>query len=204
MDIQADTVLVYLGNVDERYSRQEQLDHCKKAVKEWGLPAIGRRVYEHNEIDELVESLRGTELVMLPRLGMLAVDRQRGVGKRFLTNLLRVTTRKSDIVDVCAGIASIDYDEWIKHIDITHNKLVNGRKVSSEEAKIKRALRNPRGLENHWTNHVKKTDPERFNRVAQHWRDPRLTADEAIEQSPDVELGRASRSMWQRVFGNRT
>lgn len=204
--IEAKTVLVYVCNIDERYARKDQLQHCKDAVKQHELPAIGRSVYEHDELDALIDNLRGrgTELVMLPRLSMLAVHRGRGVGNRFLKNLLRITTRKASIMDISEGITTYDYKKWMAHIDVTENKLVNGRSLSTERSKQMRTQINERGLANHWTEHIQKTDPERFNRLAQHWRDPRLTAKEAIEQSPDPELKNASRRMWERIFSNRT
>lgn len=206
MTIETKVVLVYLCNIDERYKCEDQLQHCHDAVKKFDLPAIGRGIYEHKELDVLIKHLRGngTELVMLPRLSMLAVHRGRGVGNRFLKNLLQVTTKKASIMDVSEGITTHDFNKWMKHIDVTENKLVNSRPLSTERSKQMRSQINKRGLENHWTEHIRKTDPERFNRVAQHWRDPRLTAKEAMAQSPDEELKNASRKMWERIFGNRT
>ena len=204
MQFDTDYTLVFLGKLD-RYPRDEQLDDCNKAVKEFGLPKFDRAIYEHNEFDNLLHDCRKNELVMLPKIDAIALGRSRGVGKRFLMNVIRLTNETHIILDVKAGISSLDIDQWYDHIERTRNQLVNGRKLSSEEAKLLGKMpktRNKRGLFKHWTEHVSTED---FNRMAQHWRDPHIkSARDAIASAPDEELRKASQSMWERIFGGRT
>ena len=194
--------MVFLGDLD-RYPREEQLADCRKVAKELGLPAIGRSIYEHKEFDDLLHDLRGNELVMVPKLETLAVTRGRGVGKRFLMNLIKVTNQSQIIMDVRAGIHSGQLDDWYGHVETTRNYLVNGRKKSSEEMKLLRNIpRSKRGLVKHWTKHV---STEEYNRMAQHWRDPDFdSAQQAIDASPDEELRSASIRTWERIFKGRT
>lgn len=206
MTTEPETTFVYFGDIDDRYPRDEQLADCIKEVKELDLPSIGRSIYEHNELEKLINNLRRDGLLLLPKLEMLAEYKGRGVGKRFLMNLINVTSNTFIVRDVHAELTSHDGRKWMDHIEKTRKSLTNGRKVSSEQAKLKNKLRHSKpGLVKHWKEHIKVREPDRFTRMAQHWRDPAFnSAEDAIAESPDDELENASVRTWERIFGGRT
>lgn len=202
MTIEAKATLVFLGKID-RYPRDDQLDDCRKFAKAMGLPAIGRAVYEHTEFDELRGGCRGNEVVLLPRLDVLGLGKGRGIGNRFLTSLLKLTNQTMVIMDVHNGLSSQEFDAWYEHVETTLNRLTNSRKLTKEQAsKLGSLPRTKPGIVEHWTSYV---DRDVFERMAQHWRDPRhANAKAAIGSFPDEELRKASRKTIERIFGNRT
>ena len=202
MTIDAAATLIYLGEID-RYPREKQIEDCHKAVKELGLPAIGRSIYECSEFDALRGICRGNEAVLLPRLDVLAERKGRGIGTRFLINLLKLTNETMIIMDVHACINSREFNKWYEHAESTRNRLVNSRNVTSDHAKLLGQLRHTKpGIVEHWTEYA---DRDVFKRMAQHWRDPKhKNAKAAIDSFPDDELRKASRKTVERIFGTRT
>ena len=57
------------------------------------LPAIERSVYEQNDLSDLLNNLRGNEAVLLPSIDVLGERKGRGIGERFLINLLKLTNQ---------------------------------------------------------------------------------------------------------------
>ena len=196
------TTFAFLGKID-RYSRDEQLSDCHRAVKELDLPDIGRSIYEHNELTAMLRNLRNNEAVLLPRVDVLAERKGRGIGTRFLTNLLKLTNQTRIIIDVHAGINSHDYAPWYEHVEVARNRLTNTRKPTKDHMKLLGTLRHTKpGIVEHWTKYV---DKETFKIHAQCWRDPEhKNAKIARDSFPDEELRKASRKTIERIFGNRT
>lgn len=202
MTIDAKATFVFLGEID-RYPRDKQLEDCRKLAKMLDLPKIDRSIYEHTEFDALRSDLRGDEVVLLPRIDVLAERNGRGIGTRFLTNLVKLTNETMIIMDVHQGITSRDFDKWYEHIELTRNRITNSRKPSKGHMSLMGTLRHSKpGIVEHWTEYA---DKELYRRMAQHWRDPRhKNAGDAIESFPDEELRKASRKTIERIFGNRT
>lgn len=211
LTINVNATLVYLGNVDDRYPRDEQLADCRKVVKELELPAIGRAIYEHGKLRDLIKDLSGNELVLLPDLKVLAEYRGKGVSDRFLFNLIAVISRTYMVMDAHNRLNSHDGDKWIQHVKATRDVLTNSRPLSSDDAtkrakaSHKKKVKAKPGIVRLWKKHVKVKDPEKFERMASHWRDPdHDNAQDAIDSFPDDELLKASRKTIERIFGNRT
>ena len=190
--------LVYLGVIKE-YSRDEQLADCRKFVKASGLPAIGRRVYEPNEFDELLNSLRGNECVVLPTLEVLAVERGKGVGKRFYSNLANVISKSMLVVDVEANIRSSS-EEWQPHVDRVAGSLINGRPLPT--ARASEMGRRSRGIVARWR---RKKGTTEYLEAAKIWSNTSVytPAEVAIENLPDEKLRGLSKESIQRIFKSR-
>ena len=189
--------LVYLG-VLKHYKRDDQLADCRKVVKELGLPAIGRRVYEHNEFDDFVKSLRGNEFAVLPTLEVLGGERGRGVSRRFYNNLATVEGKGSIILDAETKTRS-DGDSWRALVDRVAGSLINGRPLPSARASDMAKRKN--GLIGRWQR--KKGTPE-YLEAAKIWSNLSISpAEVAIENLPDEKLRGLSKESIQRIFGSR-
>ena len=202
VEFDARTTYVLLGKID-RYPRDSQLEDCQKAVKTMKLPAIGDSIYEHDEMKQILRDLRGDEALVLPRLDVAGEHMGRGVGNRYLNNIIMLTNQTHVIIDVHESIMSHDYGDWYEHIKATYRRLTNSRKPTpGHNKKIGKLKPTKPGIVRHWTEYV---DEETFTRNAQHWRDPHhANAEEAIATLPDEELREASKRTIERIFGNRT
>ena len=202
VNIDVRTTFVFLGKLD-RYPRENQLVDCQKFVKEMKLPAIGDSIYECDEMKQMLKDLRGSVALVLPRLDVVGEQKGRGVGNRFLSNMIKLTNQALVIIDAHKNITSHDYHDWYMHIDTTLGRLTNSRKKTREQmSKLGKIPRKKPGIVKHWTDYV---DKETFDRNAQHWRDPRHdNAEAAIASFPDEELRLASKRTIERIFKNRT
>lgn len=141
---------IYLGDID-RYSRDDQFANCLNAVKEMKLPAIGDSIYEHHEMKEMLRNVRGDVAVVLPRLDVMGEHKGRGVGNRFLSNMIMVTNQAHVIIDMHKGITSHDYGEWYSHIKTTLGRLTNSRKPTpGHHRKIGKLRPTKPGIVQHW------------------------------------------------------
>lgn len=208
MKFEVSATLVYLGEID-RYPRDKQISDCKNAAIDLELPAFGRSIYEHDELGEMIKHMKKSEAVLLPRLDVVGERKGRGVGNRFLDNMIKLTNQSAVIIDVHGDgitqgpLTSHNYTRWYEHIKTTRNRLTNSRKpTEGHNKKIGKLSPTRPGIVKHWKEYV---DREVFERNAQHWRDPRIpNAQAAIETFPDLELRKAARKTIERIFGNRT
>ena len=140
---------------------------------------------------------------LLPRLDVLGHGKGRGIGNRFLFNLVKLTNETRIIADVHKDLTSQEYDAWYEHAESTLHRLTNSRKTTKQQAgKLGSLPRTKPGIVKHWTEYA---DKDLFDRMAQHWRDPRhVNAQAAIDSFPDADLKLASRKTIERIFGNRT
>ena len=189
--------LVYLG-VLKHYKRDDQLADCRKFVKDVGLPAIGRRVYEPNEFDEFLLSLNGDEYAILPTLEVLGGERGKGVSKRYYSNLASIERKGSIVVDVETQKRSSDAD-WQSLVDTVAGSLISGRPLPSNRASDMAKRKN--GLVGRWRR--KKGTPE-YLEAAKIWSNLSITpAEVAIENLQDEKLKELSKESIQRIFGSR-
>lgn len=189
----------FVGDIP-RLSRDKQLEICALAVGD--LPAI----YGPKEFDLYIHNLRSDEVAVVARLIAIAERKPKErAGVAFVQRLLKLLDNCAYILDAESGIKSTDGDNWYAHVKNTHNKITNGRELSSDNArrlaKKSHDAREP-GLYDHWTAPAMAKE---HKQMAQHWRDPEFkNAQEAIAASPDKELQTVSVSTWTRIFGRRT
>lgn len=189
--------LVYLGLL-KHYKRDDQLADSRKAVKEMGLPAIGRRVYEHKEFDDFINSLRGNEYAVLPSLEVLGGKRGRGVSRRFYNNLAAIERKASVVLDVETRTLS-DADNWQEVVDKVAGSLINGRTLTP--GKASEMARRKSGLVGRWR---RKEGTDEYMAAAKVWSNMAIKpAELAIENMPDEQLRTTSKANIHRIFGSR-
>lgn len=200
--------MCYLGKVN-RFDREEQLALCHEIVEKLELTPIGDRIYEHNEIDELVKSMKGNEAVVVPILSALGDKKGHGAGVQFFIN-------ERAIHDACKFIVSIDTTKpkaiadlitvqsdagkhWYALLAKTSNSVMRGqplkRKVAQNMARKKHAKP---GLVQNWE--LKEGTAEYLTH-AYIWGNLSIApAKKAIEMFPDDELRNASEETIRRIF----
>jgi len=193
-----------LVNVD-RYPRVQQIKDCKKAVEEFGLPQLGKSIYECNELDCFLSNLKRDEIALIPRLEGLALKKGRGVGKRFERNLLRVCSTCLYILDVDTGIRSDAGKDWDLLVEDVYNKLTRSRgPLDKEKARAIGAIPNKEpGLVEDWIR-KRKAMTDDYIAHARIWGNLGIRpAERAISQFPDKELRDVSKSTIHRIFDTR-
>lgn len=167
-------------------------------------------IYHAKEFDQFARDLRkGDEAAIVMRLSGLGekIKKQRP-GLTYFTRLLALVGTSYCVLDAETGISSFDGKKWEKLVIDSYNVVTNSRVLNSPRAKKMAAKshsktsKRPKGLEKHWKSEAMTAEREA---MAKHWRDPIYkSAEAAIAACPDEELRGASKSMWIRIFDNRT
>ena len=193
----------YLGKV-RRYERDDQLKDCIAAVKEYELPSFRGAFYEHDDIASFIKDLRPDECALIPRLEGLAEIKGRGVGVRFLMNVMKIQDTCLFILDVDTGIRSDVGDEWYTLVETVASKIMRGRPLNKKQAKVMAAIRHSEpGLVEQWKTKRKKRAAD-YMQAADKWGNLGIKpAENAISQFEDEELRSASKATIHRIFGTR-
>lgn len=204
--------LVYLGTLD-RFDRDQQLDLCHQVVDALDLPPIVDKIYEHNEIDDFIGAMRGSEVAVVPLLQVLAGRSGPGVGTRFYINERKLhdgcqfivsldTTKRKAIADLITVRSDAGRD-WYELLARTGNSVMKGQKLTTNDARAKaRMPRAKPGLVATWK--LKEGTAE-YKAIESAWSNMGITpAEKAISMFPDDELSKASRSTVERIFGTRS
>lgn len=204
MTVQPKNTRVYLGKI-ARYPREKQKAKCIEICDELELPKIDKRsYYEHNEVISFIHDLRKDEIAIVARLDGLAEIKGVGVGLRFLMNVYKIDKTSLFILDAQTGLKSTDGDKWYQLVEATAMKIMRGRPLGSEQAKVMAAIKHEErepDLVEAWKG--KKGDSD-YMAVANIWGNLAMKpAEAAIKKFPDEELSKASKSTIQRIFGTR-
>lgn len=201
MTNQAEYTAVYLGKL-EHYTRDDQLADCRKIAKMFKLPPIGRRVYEHDELEEFISSLRGNECALVATLESLAGKRGRGVSRRFYNNIERVKDGAHHLMDANTQLCSDDGHHWYTYREKVAGSLINGRKLSSDKAASMAELSHAKpSIVKHWRN---LEGTPKYIKAAKVWSNMSIKPQElAHGNMPYKALRETSISNIRRIFGSR-
>lgn len=203
--------MCYLGKVN-RFDRDEQLDLCHSIIEKLGLAPLEDRIYEHNEIDQFINNLRGNEAAVVPLLQGLATKKGTGVGINFFIVEREIHDKCEFIVSIdttkqraIANIVTVQSDsgrDWYKLLQKTAGSVMRGRPLKKKEAQAKARKRHAKpGLVETWK--LKEGTAEYITH-AQIWGNLGIRpAEEAIKMFPDDELSKASKATVDRIFGSR-
>ena len=148
--------------------------------------------------------MRPDECALIPRLEGLAEIKGRGVGVRFLMNVMKIQDTCLFILDVDTGIRSDAGDDWYTLVEAVASKIMRGRPLNEKQAKVMAAIRHAEpGLVEQWLRKRKKLSVD-YMQAAGKWGNRGIKpAEKAIKQFDDEELRNASKATIQRIFGTR-
>lgn len=192
-------------------SQEAQIELCRSAVDCLdGLPPL-KHIYQSDEFDLFVADLEreANQIAIVARLVAIAEKNPKGRrrGVAFHLRLDRLTRAALVILDAETGIRSDQGDAWTRHVEITANRITNGRTLSSVRAKkmaAKKHAKRPRGIEQEWKSPAKAEERKHLGTL---WRDPSIpNAAAALEQIGEKfpELDGVSRKTIERIVGGRT
>jgi len=182
------------------YDRREQLKACRKYLKANSLPPVGRRVYEHNEVEKLLDNVQESDIVIVPRLDAFKAYKGRGIGNRLLLNVLQAVSIVEAVHDISKPLISTQ-NGWTAHVDKAANRVAKSRGLTSTEASRRAAMRDHEGIVRKWKE-MKGTKAYKSSALV--WGNMSISPERKAISMMNKELRALSPSTIRRIFKSRT